>query len=1028
MKPNFALGLTDDGITLWHRSGDGWLRVGAVALDTADMDNAMADILAKAHMLAPDGITTKLVVPSEHLLLTQVHAPGPGASAQQSQIRAALAGRTPYPAEELVFDWSGAGSDVAVVVTARETLLEAEDFAVAYGLNPLCWVAGVTAPGFRGEPFLGLTRDARQRGLTLERLTRDPAIVRETGIARMPAPKPQAPKVEISAPAAAPTPAPVAPTEPVVTPKVETADVAAPSAPASAADAPPIVVKDAPESPAKPEEREAPTPSKADEVPPASVGFRSVRQPDAAGAKSAMPRATATPKPATPTTPAVPANTAKKTGAPAAALAVSQLGESLKDRYSKKSAALSARLGSSLGNLRKVLPGPKDGGSATADLSTDATLARLRALPDSLKAKSAPAEKLSKISNPLDTSRKVQMPATKPADTPEATDEASRMTIFGARGQTEDAPGVPRRALLIAGGALLVLVAAAIWALYFTSRPSDVAQNTPTAPQDSPAIVSPAPLPEDIAEAASATEPDDLAAIEQALAAEDAAQAERPIEDNADVAAADDESALPVSPAPASPVDTGTAEMGAAADAAADVPQVPVDESLAGRLAEIRSNQIELPEDLSGALVAPSPPAPFGAEPLPPVRGSEVAQAVRDAVSEAVETPSEAPASRFPGFDLGTQIAPGEEGLEINVTAGRPPSRPPAKPAQYSQPEAPAPQQDSGLPAPSTETQNAAASPAASTSEDMLAIAVVQALPPVVPPSFATPEVPAAADAPVLTEEDVVTAQSAPPALPPARAASAQPLPTDAPSADLQPEAAPLVDEQNLSIRVTDGRPDLTPPQRASAMPPLQLAAFAAPATDGADAPDPVVDANAVTLPPPGGVMLTALMRPAPRPSDLSRTSPDAPAADAGPDFSGATPQAVASSLRPSPRPARFAQTVQRALAAATPRATPAAPPASVPEPVQTASAAAAAMPSLPTATSVAREATQSRAINLRQVNLLGVMGTNSNRRALVRLSNGRVVTVRVGERFDDGQVTAIGDNELRYNRRGRDVVLRIAS
>jgi Tfp pilus assembly protein PilP len=85
-------------------------------------------------------------------------------------------------------------------------------------------------------------------------------------------------------------------------------------------------------------------------------------------------------------------------------------------------------------------------------------------------------------------------------------------------------------------------------------------------------------------------------------------------------------------------------------------------------------------------------------------------------------------------------------------------------------------------------------------------------------------------------------------------------------------------------------------------------------------------------------------------------------------------------------------------------------------------------MPNLPTSTSVAREATQSRAINLRQVNLLGVMGTNSNRRALVRLSNGRVVTVRVGERLDDGQVTAIGDSELRYNRRGRDVVLRIAS
>jgi len=55
-------------------------------------------------------------------------------------------------------------------------------------------------------------------------------------------------------------------------------------------------------------------------------------------------------------------------------------------------------------------------------------------------------------------------------------------------------------------------------------------------------------------------------------------------------------------------------------------------------------------------------------------------------------------------------------------------------------------------------------------------------------------------------------------------------------------------------------------------------------------------------------------------------------------------------------------------------------------------------------------------------------MGTPSARRALVRLDNGRVVTVQVGERLDGGQVTAIGESELRYNKRGRDLVLRIAS
>ena len=53
---------------------------------------------------------------------------------------------------------------------------------------------------------------------------------------------------------------------------------------------------------------------------------------------------------------------------------------------------------------------------------------------------------------------------------------------------------------------------------------------------------------------------------------------------------------------------------------------------------------------------------------------------------------------------------------------------------------------------------------------------------------------------------------------------------------------------------------------------------------------------------------------------------------------------------------------------------------------------------------------------------------TPSNRRALVRLPNGDVVRLRVGDRFDGGQVSAIGESELRYVRGGRDRVLRIAS
>ncbi|MEL7090369.1 MAG: hypothetical protein AAFN94_01415 [Pseudomonadota bacterium] len=87
-----------------------------------------------------------------------------------------------------------------------------------------------------------------------------------------------------------------------------------------------------------------------------------------------------------------------------------------------------------------------------------------------------------------------------------------------------------------------------------------------------------------------------------------------------------------------------------------------------------------------------------------------------------------------------------------------------------------------------------------------------------------------------------------------------------------------------------------------------------------------------------------------------------------------------------------------------------------------------AVTPSIPSSASVTREATVRNAINLRRVNLIGVYGTPSDRRALVRLANGRYKKVQVGDRFDGGRVSAIGDSELRYQKGGRNVVLKMPS
>ncbi|WP_120635164.1 hypothetical protein [Ruegeria sp. EL01] len=80
--------------------------------------------------------------------------------------------------------------------------------------------------------------------------------------------------------------------------------------------------------------------------------------------------------------------------------------------------------------------------------------------------------------------------------------------------------------------------------------------------------------------------------------------------------------------------------------------------------------------------------------------------------------------------------------------------------------------------------------------------------------------------------------------------------------------------------------------------------------------------------------------------------------------------------------------------------------------------------PKIPTTASVARQATIDRAINLRRLNLIGVYGTPANRRALVRLPSGRYKKLKVGDRIDGGRVVAIGDSELRYQKKGRNVTI----
>lgn len=146
--------------------------------------------------------------------------------------------------------------------------------------------------------------------------------------------------------------------------------------------------------------------------------------------------------------------------------------------------------------------------------------------------------------------------------------------------------------------------------------------------------------------------------------------------------------------------------------------------------------------------------------------------------------------------------------------------------------------------------------------------------------------------------------------------------------------------------------------------------------------------------------------------------------ARAAAELESASRLAIAASPEPKSRPRDFASTVAAARKNEARRE-------AQPEAREEKAVAAVVIPrnqktapSLPSSASVSKAATNTNALKLRQVNLIGVFGSASQRRALVRLPSGRLVKVQVGDRVDGGEVASIGESELRYIKRGREITL----
>ena len=80
--------------------------------------------------------------------------------------------------------------------------------------------------------------------------------------------------------------------------------------------------------------------------------------------------------------------------------------------------------------------------------------------------------------------------------------------------------------------------------------------------------------------------------------------------------------------------------------------------------------------------------------------------------------------------------------------------------------------------------------------------------------------------------------------------------------------------------------------------------------------------------------------------------------------------------------------------------------------------------PTVSSEKSVTKAATVKNALNLSDINLIGISGPKRNPNALIRLANGKILKVKVGDRLNGGRVTDIRMTALTYTISGRSYIL----
>lgn len=1001
MKPDFALSLSFEGISLLTRSAAGWLRVGEAALDTSDLAPELAELRQKAEDLVGGAIRTKLIIPGEQIKFLSIPAPDERADGRtgdrtehrtehrteaEALVRAALEGATPYAVEDLVYDWREAGGMLRIAAVARETLDEAESFAESHGFHPVGFVAQ-PQDGFPGEVSFGPVAGAA--------FTPDEKPMRVIGVV---VPPEEADALTSGSGDAAETEPRQLTQDEAVAPENDAVEVSA-------------------AEPGMPGMEDAATAEPVEE-PPLFASKRPAAEPTSAAEDDPDPVAAADPGPVPgpDTEPPLRLNGA----APEAAEPDTAAPE---DAEPEDAAPDSAERG-------PVDPPPAPPAPETPAVTFTA------------HPRTAPGEE---PASPLDKMREA----------------ASALPFFGSRRkEPRDVP--PRR--------------------------EDITPPAPTAaPPPAPPLSRDAPR-KDPAPGFSSFRAARQADAEKARAPS-LAGAHRgngrvtapkmPVPGRAPAPMRDDAPRLDVTPEPTAGqlLDTGT--MDGTMDGTADAParatapqpdSAPQRPGWRGRRKDSAEIDPQAAERERMTVFGARRKAEIGGKPrflglmltaaLLVFLAGVAAWAsifVEDGLSrffarEADEpvialTPEALDAATLDDAELADAISEPDVGEEAPVVV-----------AALDDPDMPSVTDDT--------VPSALRQPRLPDSGQVLSDDEAQALYSETGVWQRAPEAPGAVEPITLDNVYVASIDGAVDshdavALPAPRGADTDfaLLPQRLPP---PPGARFRIDDRGFFIPTPEGVE--TPQGYTLIAGPPPLLPRLRPGTltgDGATggpegvnpAALPAPEARPETLDAPAAENPLAGSRPRPRPTDLveqvergqlggrskaelagirpklrpqaaqeraaaAATLEEAAIAEAVAEADSVpvgTAQAVAASRLPKPRPGNFARQVQRAQRVAPQRETQVA-----------AVAPRSVSPKIPTKATVARQATVKNAINLRRINLIGVYGKPSSRRALVRLASGRYKKVKVGDRIDGGRVAAIGDNALRYTKGGRSITLQM--